>query len=226
MTGSVLLCGISSGDVTIHFASSILRMQTELVRTQKVNVNFEFFQTVNDALTYFHQKTTCDVCVVIDGQMSVEPGFILQHDMSKPVVVASYPLRMVDWDRVRAKLVDSDEPPSHVGIRYNYDPAIATPEPGGAYLKLEQNAEVQLKIFKITRAALDSIIARHGNEVQSAEKELVIYSEGVIDDHKVTADQRFVRLWGEPLYADVTHHTKNVGPFDFTGVVGNQKQLR
>ena len=223
---SVLLCGITNADVTIHFTSSILRMQTEMTRTPGVSVSFEFFRSVNDALTHFHKNTRDDVCVVIDGQLSVETGFVLQHDLSKPFVVASYPLRTVDWDRVRAKVTDSEESASHVGIKYNYDPALTTPEPGGTYVKIPPDAEVQLKIFKITREVLSSIIERHAPEVLGQDGDVVVYSDGIIDGQRVSPDQRFVRLWGNPIYANVSEKPKNVGPYDFTGAVGNQRQLR
>lgn len=227
MTTSVLLCGITSGDVTIHFTSSILRMQTELMRTPGVTVSFEFFNTVNEALTHFHTKTTCTVCVVIDGQLCVDPGFVLEHDPSKPFVVASYPLRTVDWERVKEKIVDSAEPASHVGVKYNYDPTNAIPEPGGTYMKLPALSDVQLKIFKITRAALDSIIEKHKDLVQGDDEgNLVIYTDGILDGKKVSPDQRLIHLWGEPLYADILRKTKNVGPYDFSGCVGSQRQLR
>jgi hypothetical protein len=225
-TTSVLLCGISSADVTIHFTSSILRMQTELMRTPGVNVSFEFFRTVDDALTHFHSATTCDACVVIDGQLSVEPGFVLEHDAAKPFTVASYPLRTVDWERIRSKITTSSEPASHVGIKYNYDPTLATPEPGGAHLKIPAHSEVQLKIFKITRDALDTIINKHKEEVQGEDGSLAIYTTGIVNGKKLSPDQRFIHLWGDPLYADVSRKTKNVGPYDFTGAVGNHRQLR
>ena len=223
---SILVCGITSADVTIHFASSIIQMQTELGRTPDVAVTFEFFKTVDEALTHFHRDTQCDVCVVIDGQLGVTHGFILRNDMSKPCVVASYPLRIIDWARVREKLVDSGEPSSHVGMRYNYDPAQAIPEPGGKLLRILPGSEVQFKMFKITRDALNSLITRHKDTVQGDSGDLVIFSGGIIDGKKVTADQRFVRLWGESLYADISEMTKNAGPYDFVGAVGNQKQLR
>ena len=226
MTYSIILCGITSADVTIHFTSSILRMQTELMRTPGVNISFEFFGTVDEALTHFHTATQCDACVIIDGKLSVEPGFIFDTDPSKPFTVASYPLRTVDWERVRAKIVDSQEPASHVGITYNYDPTLATPEPGGTYMKIPAYADVQLKIFKITRTGLDSIIEKHKETVQGDDGRLVLYTAGIIDGKKLSPDQRLVYLWGEPIYADISRKTKNVGPYDFTGTVGNQRQLR
>lgn len=223
---SILLCGISTADVTIHFTSSILRMQTELMRTPGTNISFEFFGTVDEALTHFHTATQCDACVVIDGKLSVEPGFIFDNDASKPFTVASYPLRTVDWERVRAKIVDSQEPAAHVGVTYNYDPTLATPEPGGTHMKIPANAEVQLKMFKITRHALDSIIDKHKDEVQGEDGRLAIYTAAIVNGKKLSPDQRFVHLWGEPIYADISRKTKNVGPYDFTGAVGNQRQLR
>jgi hypothetical protein len=223
---SILVCGITSGDVTIHFTSSILKMQTELMRTPGVNISFEFFGTVDEALTHFHTNTKCDACVIIDEKLSVDPGFIFDNDASKQFTVASYPLRTVDWERVRAKIVDSREPAEHVGVTYNYDPTLATPEPGGTHVKIPAHSDVQLKIFKLTRTGLDSIIARNNDAVRGNDGRLALYSACIIDGKKLSPDQRLVHLWGEPIYADISRRTKNVGPYDFTGTVGNQRQLR
>jgi hypothetical protein len=115
-------------------------------------------------------------------------------------------------------MVDSQEPSSHVGIKYNYDPSLA--ESSGKFLKISPDADVQFKIFKITRAALTSMIER------TETGDVVVYTEGIHDGKKESPDQRFMRLWGDVVYADITQKTKNVGPFDFAGIVGNQKQLR
>ena len=223
---SILVCGITDVDVSIQFTSALIQMQTELVRTSGVAVEFEFFTNVNEALTFFHKQGRFDACVVMDGRMAVDPAFMLRHDATKPLVVASYPLKSIDWDRVRTTIAHTTETPSHVGMKYNYDPAKAIPEPGCAYVQLEANSKVQFKIFKITKEAVDSIIETHGDTVLAEDGSLLFYSHAIVDGVMMSPDERFVNLWGRPLYADITSKTQNMGPFDFTGAVGNRKQLR
>lgn len=225
MATSVLVCGITQSDVAIHFTSSILRMQSDLAATPNVKVDFEFFRTVNEALTYFHAQKRFDRLVVIDGQMSVDPSFILHQDTSKDFIVPSYPMRTFDWDRIKNKILDTDEPLSHVGIVYNYDPAKAIPQPGGIHVKISPGSAVQLKIFNISRKVIDDILKVHGDSVCASDK-VAIYNEGVVNGVYCTQDERFATLWNGPIYADIIAKTKNVGPFDFSGVVGNRKQLR
>lgn len=225
MPTSVLVCGITPSDVAIHFTSSMLRMQTELARTLDAAVNFEFFVTVNDALKFFADSPQFDVCVILDGQMSVEPSFILQHDLTKHVVVASYPIRKIDWDRVRTKALatgPAGEPPQCTGITYNYDPRRGDPEAGGKYLRLPARTPVQLKIFKITRHALDTMLA----SCPQPGPDFVLHAAGVEDTVGMTADARLCHLWGDVVYADITAKTQNIGPFDFSGTVGLRKRLR
>lgn len=227
---AVLVCGITPSDVAIHFTSSMLRMQTDLARTPGVSVNFEFFVTVNDALKHFADSPQFDVCVLIDGQMAVEPQFILQNDMTKHVVVATYPIRKIDWDRVRAKALETQtspagaarEPVQNVGITYNYDPRHGEPEPGGRSIRLPARTPVQLKIFKLTRHALDTMLA---NAPQPGPA-FVLHAAGVEDMVGMTADARLCHVWGDAIYADITAKTQNIGPFDFTGTVGLRKRLR
>jgi len=221
---SLLVCGITQSDVAIHFTSSILRMQSELASTPNLKVDFEFFTSVNEALTYFHKQKHFDRCVVIDGQMSVDPGFILHQDLSKDFVIASYPLRTYDWDRIKTKLCESNESLSHVGVVYNYDPVTAIPQPGGTHVKLApETRNIQMKIFHISRVVIDTILQSSNPHGDSR---VPIYNEGVIDGRVCTPDEHFAALWGGPIYADILAKTKNVGPFDFSGVVGNRKQLR
>lgn len=229
----ILVCGITQVDVSIHFTSCLLKMQTELVRTPGISVEFEFFTSINEALTYFYEQGRFDVCVVLDGHMAVDSNFILQHDLQKPLVIASYPLKTIDWKRVKSKLTipaqseeSSHEVPSHVGIVYNYDPSEAAPEVGGVYAKVEPSSNVQFKIFKITKAAIDTMIETHGQKVHGNDGSILLYCDGIEDGSVMSADQRFAYLWGRPLYADIVSKTKNMGPYDFTGAVGNRKQLR
>ena len=227
MPTSVLVCGITNSDVAIHFTSSLLRMQTELARTPDVAVNFEFFLTINDALKYFAESPQFDVCVLIDGQMAVEPSFVLQHDVSKHLVVASYPIRKIDWDRVRAKATattahDTAEPVQCAGTTYNYDPRHGEAEPGGRYLRLPARTPVQLKIFKLTRHALETML----RACPQPGPAFVLHASGVEDAVGMTADARLCHLWGDAIYADITAKTQNIGPYDFTGTVGLRKRLR
>jgi hypothetical protein len=222
MPTSVLVCGITQSDVAIHFTSSLLRMQTDLARTPDVAVNFEFFLTINDALKYFAEAPHFDVCVLIDGQMAVDPHFILHHDLDKHVVVASYPIRKIDWDRVRAKAHVTTEPAQHTGITYNYDPRRGEAEPGGKYLRLPARTPVQLKIFKLTRHALETMLQK----CPQPGPNFVLHTGGVEESVGMTADERVCHLWGDAIYADITAKTQNIGPFDFTGTVGLRKRLR
>ena len=227
---SVFVCGITQVDVSVHFTSSLLTMQSKLVQTPGVSVEFEFFTTVNEALTYFHKQGRFDVCVVIDGNMSVDPEFILQHDLTKPLVVASYPMKNIDWERVRSKITHATEQLSRVGMTYNYDPETATPEPGGVYVKLGgEGSKMQYpkyKIFKITKAAIDTLIDAHGDAVRDKNGSLLLYSDGILDGVYVSPDDRLTNLWSQPIYADISSKTINMGPFDYTGAVGNRKELR
>lgn len=220
---SVLVCGITASDVAIHFTSSLLRMQSELARSPGASVNFEFFLTVNDALKQFANSPHFDVCVIVDGQMAVDSRFILTHDATKHFVVASYPVRTIDWDRVRAKATEnSAEAPDHTGITYNYDPAVGIPEPGGTHLKLPARTPVQLKIFKITRHAMDTMLTACPQPAPA----FVMHSAGIEGGVGMTADEWLCDLWGDAIHADIVAKTMNIGPYDFTGTVGLRKQLR
>jgi hypothetical protein len=223
---SILVCGISAVDVSIHFISCMLHLQTELARTPKARVAFEMFTDIDKALSHFFYKTSADVVVIIDTMTSVDAKFILHHDVDKPCVVATYPLARVDWDRVKRAMPPLSkkaivEPIEMVGNEYNYDLRFSESVPGEKYVKIHS---AKLKIFKMTRACLQGIVQRHA---VASKDFLTVHHPGIIEGVYCTADEHLCSLLDPAdLYADISATTQNSGPMDYVGCVGLRKRLR
>lgn len=221
----VLIAGITEqGDVSIQFTSGIMKIQSQLAKTPDIRLAFEFFTNPNDAASYFLRNKHLDVLVILDTKMSVDPAFLLHHDLSKPFVVPSYPLRNIDWDRVRTHLPNAPDGTDHLaGVTYNYDLETAVPIPGMTYVKIKK---AQLRACKFTRAFFDTLQTEHPDIFAEDGSSVALWADAIMDGRRVTADDRVCALWNRDIYADITCQTGNTGLVDYTGCVGTRVSLR
>lgn len=106
---------------TIAFCASLLKLQVQLARRQDLAVAIDFVAD-DDAAWAAFAKTEADTMVVIDSHAGISPDFVLEPlETDEDCVIAPYPLRGIDWDRVTRVLEDpqASEPPDHAGLRYN-----------------------------------------------------------------------------------------------------------
>ena len=142
---------------TIAFCASLLKVQAQLLRRPEVQATINFFDSAAAALEEFAGKGF-DACVVMDSGMGVDPSFVLD-DFTEPVVIAPYPLCVVDWDRARAKLSaggsagESTEKPENVGNVYNVDPSKARVTSASSLL-ISRDDVKEMKVFKVRKGVV------------------------------------------------------------------------
>lgn len=192
-----------SAEVSMNFTETIILLQRHMAHAGSLAVpaQIEFFNSVKDALTMFTESKH-ERLFLIDGDMGCDVPFILKNH-PYPVVVASYPMRAINWERISSyimtqresgKLPDPDTARSE-GCIFNFDPASATCVTD-TYLPIKK---AQAKIVNIGKDGIDLFLKAYDETSKS------IVSAGNND-----------------IVVDLSTHGKNPGPFDFVGVVGKR----
>jgi len=201
---TVLIAGITAtGEVSLAFTASLLRMQVELLRTSNIKVSFEFFESTGKALKYFSESGE-ELFVCVNADMTVlDTAWLLGTD--RDFVVAVYPTGEIDWKRVDSTIANTSEDPNLVGTVYSVDLADSTVE-NGRYVTTKSAG---LGIFKVRRTVLREILENHSAET--------VFGPRAAD---------LCALWGKDIHADISVKTINNCPVPFYGCVGHRKTLR
>lgn len=223
-----MLCMVTNGraEASLSCAFSLLRHQTVLMTTpQPLKADMHFVATVDDALNALRQHPTAVGAAILDTSLGFDPEFPLAAMHSgRPVVVASYPLPGVDWDRVKetAKRPPPGEEPRFWGLQYSVEPSGAPPH-GDGYVPV---AKARLGVAWVTKAAVEDIVRRHPGIVTADGSWATLAAPGVYDGKKLTAEERFFKLYGAEVVADVQRPATSTGPLEFGGCVGLRTVLR
>ena len=194
---SVLVAGIVDETYTtsVNFATMMIRLQQRLaVGGESVcPVQFEFFISVKHAIDHF-KKTTASRLVVLDATMSIDPEFILCHH-EHDIVVPAYPMRTLYWTRVANHVLDGGATAASArasGMKYNFSMPAQSDLIDGRYLQCDAS---QIRIFSISRDAVDTFIASYNTETSS---------------------------FDGPVMLDIKYSVTTSGAYDFAGIVGNR----
>jgi len=202
-THSVLLAVIltETAEVSMNFTEMTVTLQRQLAYagSQTTPCQIEFVNSVVDAVALF-KSTDRTRLVVIDGDVGVDVPFI-QKIHPFPVVVASYPIRKLNWERISSYIMkqresgkdpNPDEARSE-GCIYNFAPASESCL-SESYLPVTR---AQAKIVSVSRDGLDLFLESYDQATKT-----------------VTSDGGIV--------VDLSTTVKNPGPYDFVGVVGRR----
>lgn len=195
---SVLVAGIVDETYTtsVNFATMMIRLQQRLATggDHACPVQFEFFKSAKHAIEHFKSKTTASRLVVLDATMSVDPEFIFfPHDHG--IVSPAYPMRSLDWTRVATHVLGGGATAASAraaGMTYNFGAGGQTDLVDGRYLRCDAS---QVRIFSISRDAIDTFIAAYDPETSSIDA---------------------------PVMVDIKYSVTTSGAYDFAGCVGNR----
>lgn len=224
---SVLLCIVTNNrhDVSLMCAVSMLRLQTRLIsHPTPLAADIHFVSTFDDALNVLLYHPKAVGMLVVEGCMGMPAEFLTTAMASSdPVVVGTYPLPVIDWDRVtRRGSGGGDEPMEHSGNVYN-----VTPIPGATLREdgyVQVGPDAKLGVAWIRKSVVEDIVRRHpevlGTETAS------LGCPGVYGGVRMDAHRRFLSLWGGAVVADTRHGMTSSGPTEFGGCVGTRAVLR
>ena len=194
----ILVAGIvdDRGEVSVSFASMMMRMQQHLVSTPNApKIVFEFFLSVRDALKYARANESITHMTVIQGDMGLLNLDFLFNRYQDDICLAAYPIRHVDWNKVYAlkqKGVTDPKVLERESYKYNFEASQDVHINQDKTIRLEGSHAPQAKIVKVARTAFDTFENQY--------------------------DQASHTFHG-PCSVDITTEVINSGPYDFVGTV-------
>lgn len=219
---SILLCIVTNGrpEASLVCAISMLRLQTMLMTApERIAADMHFVPTIDDAMNLLHQHPTARGAAVMDSSLGFDPEFPTRAMRSGlPVVVASYPLPEIDWERVKRQ--PKNEESRFWGNKYSVTPSGRIGPNGYAHV-----TDAKLGIAWVAKEVVTGIVERNPGIVAldgSADFALT----GVHAGKRHDGHRRFLELFGGDVWADLEHPGSSTGPIEFGGCVGMRHILR
>jgi len=221
----VLLAVVTDGraEMNLQCCVSILHLQVELMTAKSDSFGAElmFARDLNDVLDRLHRDKRLVGAFVIRHNASIPGAFALKAFRSKErIVVSPTPLPVVDWDRVKAHVLDAAEDTRYSGNVYNVKLEGLPRSDGYARVSSMLVADGMF----VRRDVVDGIAERNP-DITTAEKSAFAL-DGVYGGKYATGTQRFVDLYGDKVWADVENQGGASGPIEYVGCVGARKVLR
>ncbi|ABT14949.1 hypothetical protein NY2A_B550R [Paramecium bursaria Chlorella virus NY2A] len=211
-------------DMTLQCCVSILHLQAQLIQTQHgFQADMRFYSNINEAISDLYRSKEFSGMFVIKWSAGVPGPFAMKAWSSKhDIVVGIHPMASIDWERVKEKITSTTENIAHAGIVYNLK-LDGFPDSEGFGKAKEIKA---LDVIFIKRSAIDDIVKNNPGTVSDDGQHSSIFLEGVYDGVYMTEVERFVKLYGKPIYADANLQCSKSATQDYVGIVGNRSQLR
>lgn len=221
----VLLAVVTDGraEMNLQCCVSILHLQVELMTAKSDSFGAElmFARDLNDVLDRLHRDKRLVGAFVIRHNASIPGAFALKAFRSKErIVVSPTPLPVVDWERVKAHVLDAAEDTRYSGNVYNVKLEGLPRSDGYARVSSMLVADGMF----VRREVVD-VIAERNPDITTAEKSAFAL-DGVYGGKYATGTQRFVDLHGDKVWADVENQGGASGPIEYVGCVGARKVLR
>ena len=221
----VLLAVVTDGraEMNLQCCVSILHLQIELMtaKSDSFGAELTFVRDLNDVLDRLHRDKRLVGAFVIRHNASIPGAFALKAFQSKErIVVSPTPLPVVDWERVKAHVLDAAEDTRFSGNVYNVK-LEGLPRPDG-YARVA--SMIVADGMFVRRDAVDAIAERNPDVV--AEDKSAFALDGVYGGKYMTGTQRFLDLYGDKVWADVENQGGASGPIEYVGCVGARKVLR
>lgn len=220
---TVLLCVVTNSkhEASLACAASLLRLQTVLMSSaQRIRADMHFVTTIDDALNVLKDHDTAVGAAILDASLGFDAEFPLRALASGlPVVVASYPLPRIDWDRVKTQPATED--PQFWGNVYSIKPSGRIGHGGYAHV-----TDAKLGVSWVRKDVVKDILSRHPELVTEDGTAAMLAVGGVYEKKLRTADERFLDLYGGEVWADIERPATSTGPVEFGGCVGIRSVLR
>ena len=228
MPPKIIIAIITDGrsDSALQTAVSILNLQMTLMTTpaeRSFQADLRFYGTNNEALRDLFVSKDAAGLFVVHWSSGIPGLFAMKAFQSdKDVVVGVHPNGVIDWERVRTNIASTTESLENTGITYNVDLA-GLPDTAG-YAKIEHIG--MLNVMFVKRNVVDQIAKEHPEVISADGQQAAFCLDGVYDKKYMTGPERFMYLYGKPMFADTENGITKLAPQDFTGIVGNRQILR
>jgi hypothetical protein len=230
------------GQISVIYAGSLFKLQKALRETGAVDLKILFKD--GDALitraraslaSQFLDDPNATHLLFIDADIGFDPDQVIRLiNCGADVCAAVYPIKRIDWDKVRAVLQDGRPNPGAAALNYVFevpDPRAISVHAGFAKVRYAGTG-----FLMIRRAALERMCARyshlkyqrdHSVEAASASENRFALFDCMIDQDGtyLSEDFSFCKRWtdmGGEIWADLDSRLSHVGPLVFRGELSSQ----
>lgn len=230
-----LLCVATNGrpEVSLVCSVSLLRFQTTLMTApERLRADMHVVDTFDDAMNALHASPDAVGALVVDGSMGFDAEFGLRALRSgKDIVVGTYPMPGVDWERVKARPTPTEDPKNwgHVYSATLADGGKRDQDTGYAAVK---GTQTSMGLAWVSKPIISRVGSYNPHILTSDKTRGAFALPGVYGGLKLTGTQRFLSLAttgslaGVCVWADVDHPAISTGPMEFGGCVGARSVLR
>jgi hypothetical protein len=230
------------GQISILYAASLFKLQN-LVRNYK-GFNLKILFKDGDALitraraslvSQFLDDPTATHLLFADADIGFEPAQVLRLiESGAEMCAAIYPIKRIDWDKVRSSLEAGRANPSAAALKYVFevDDPNAVAQKGG-FVKVRYAGT---GFLMIRREALERMCAKypqlrfkrdHSIDATTASDNRFALFECMIteDGTYLSEDFAFCKRWtdmGGEIWADLKSKLTHIGPMAFCGDLASQ----
>lgn len=240
--GLVVATPCFGGQISVVYAESIFRLQRVLRSTG--DIEMKVLLKDGDALitraraslaAQFLDDPAATHLLFIDADIGFDPAQVLRLiDCGADMCAAIYPIKRIDWDRVRAALQAGRTDIAAAALNYVYE--VSDPEAVVARSGFIRVRYAGTGFLMITRDALERMCAQyphlqyrrdHSVEAATASNNRYALFECMIDETGtyLSEDFSFCRRWtdiGGEIWADLRSALNHVGPMVFRGDLSTQ----
>jgi hypothetical protein len=230
------------GQISVLYAASLFKLQ-QLVRTYS-GLTLKVLFKDGDALitraraslvSQFLEDAAATHLLFLDADIGFEPEQVLRLvESGTEMCAAVYPIKRIDWDRVRSAIETKRPNPAAAALKYVFevdDPNAVTEK--GSFVKVRYAGT---GFLMIRRGALERMCARypqlqykrdHSIDAATASDKRFALFECMIgeDGTYLSEDFAFCKRWtdmGGEIWADLKSRLSHVGPMTFCGDLSSQ----
>lgn len=230
------------GQISVAYAASLLKLEKLARRYSGFNLKVLFKD--GDALitraraslvSQFLDDPAATHLLFIDADIGFEPEQVVRLiECGADMCAAVYPIKLIDWDKVRKTIETARPNPSAAALRYVFevdDPNAVTESGGFVRVRYAGSG-----FLMIRRAALERLCAHypglrykrdHSLDAAAASDNRFALFECMIgeDGTYLSEDFAFCKRWtdmGGEIWADLSSKLNHVGPMAFRGDLSSQ----
>jgi hypothetical protein len=230
------------GQISVRYASSVFKLQKIVRRYADFNLKLLFRE--GDALitrarasliSQFLDDADATHLLFIDADIGFEPDQVIRLlQCGADVCAAIYPVKRIDWDKVRSTIETARPNPAAAALKYVFeveDPDAVTEQAGFVKVRYAGTG-----FLMIRRSALERMCARypqlryrrdHSTDAATASDSRFALFECMIaeDGTYLSEDFAFCRRWidmGGEIWADLKSKLDHIGPMTFCGDLSSQ----
>jgi hypothetical protein len=230
------------GQISIIYASSIFKLQKVLRGSAEIDLKILFKDS--DALitraraslvAQFLDDPAATHLLFIDADIGFEPDQVMRLiNCGADVCAGVYPIKRIDWDRVRAVTLADRPNPAAASLKYVFevdDPNAVVTQAGFVQVRYAGTG-----FLMVRRQALEKMCARyphlqyqrdHSVDAVTPSNNRFALFDCMIDDSGtyLSEDFSFCKRWsdmGGQIWADLDSRLNHVGPLVFRGDLSSQ----